>query len=1012
MVGRRVALLVATDRYQDTGLNRLAAPASDAEQLAAVLRNIRIADFEVTTLYNEPNYVVGRAIGDFYRDRRRDDLTLLYFTGHGVKDDDGNLYLAMTDTDRENLQFTGVQCEQIRAVMEVCRSQQKVLVLDCCYAGAFPLGLGIKGDPAVHALEQLGGRGCVVLTSSDAMQLSFEGNQVTEMGPASQRSGPSSLFTRFLIEGLRTGNADLNGDGDITLDELYSYVHDRVTDEQPLQRPKKKEDIEGRIYFAQNIHWTLPSRISDAVKSPYAPMKLSALEELRSLHYRGNATVKQHVLETVRALAGDDSKSVSGAASQFLSELIPQEERRQAEEAAQREAEETARRQAEETAQRQAEETARRQAEEAAQREAEETARRQAEEAAQREAEETARRQAEEAAQRQAEETARRQAEETAQRQAEETARRQAEEAAQRQAEETARRQAEEAAQRQAEETARRQAEEAAQRQAEETARRQAEEAAQRQAEETARRQAEEAAQRQAEETAATVDPVPGSGPADGAEMPAAVLVTGSDRPGGVTDDDARTLAPTATAVAGEGTPAAVATATAEGRPTGDLGTAAGSAEQADEPGWRTAVADAIADAPDILTADQRGLSDLDSLSDRPPPAQYPRRNIVHRPSTTAVWIGRHRLIALALTCAILGAAGAISFVLTSSAKSPNSTNATNPTGLVSPANPTSPANPPSYSRVVINLPAQYKTNTLVSSLAFNRSGTTLAIAQRAGICLWDAATVCNNNVNAYAWSVAFSPNGKTLATDDGTSGVISLWNVAAQQQTAPLTDPRSKGVTSVAFSLDGKILAAGDLNGSTYLWDVATHQQTAPLPDPQSKGVTSVAFSLDGKILAAGDLNGSTYLWDVATHQQTAPLPDPQSKGVTSVAFSLDGKILAAGDLNGSTYLWDVATHQRIAPLPDPQSKGVTSVAFSSDGTLAAGDGNGSTYLWDVATHQRIAALPDPQSKGVTSVAFRPDSKTLATGDEDGLAYLWYARLRVLVAVISMWSFSEITFV
>ena len=456
MVGRRVALLVATDRYQDTGLSRLAAPATDARQLAAVLRDIRIAGFEVTTLYNKPHYVVGRAIGNFYRDRRGNDLTLLYFTGHGVKGEDGQLYLAMTDTDRENLPFTGVPSEQIRAAMEGSRSRQKVLVLDCCYAGAFPVGLGIKGDPSVHALEQLGGRGCVVLTSSDAMQLSFEGNQVTETGLASLRSGPSSLFTRFLIEGLRTGKADLDGDGDITLDELYSYVHDRVTDEQPLQRPKKKEDIEGRICFAQNIYWTIPSRISDAVNGPYPPGKLSALEELRSLHYRGNAIVKQCVLETVRLLAGDDSKIVSGAAGQFLSELIPEEERRQAEETARarprkppsaRPREPPAARPREPPAARPRKPPAARprrppaaRPRRAAQREAEETARREAEETAQREAEETARREAEETAQREAEETARRQAEETAQREAEETARRQAEETAQREAEETARR--------------------------------------------------------------------------------------------------------------------------------------------------------------------------------------------------------------------------------------------------------------------------------------------------------------------------------------------------------------------------------------------------------------------------------------------------------------------------------------------------------------------------------------------------------------------------------------------
>jgi tetratricopeptide (TPR) repeat protein len=399
MGGRRVALLVATDRYQDSGLSRLAAPASDARRLAAVLSDMNIAGFEVTRLYNKPQHVVGRAIGDFYRDRRRDDLTLLYFTGHGVKDEAGNLYLAMTDTDRGNLQFTGVQAEQIRVAMDECLSRQKVLVLDCCYAGAFPAGLSAKGDSEVHALEQLTGRGCVVLTSSDAMQLSFEGDQVKETGPASLRSGPSSLFTRFLIEGLRTGKADLDGDGDITLDELYSYVHDRVTDEQPLQRPKIKEDVEGRICVAQNVNWTLPSRISDAISSPYASAKLSALEDLRGLYNRDNAIVKQRVLERVRTLSGDDSRSVSDAAHSFLSELAPESKNRQTGDQAERDAQEAARREA---ATREAEEQAAREAaaQEAARREAEERA---AREAARREAEERA---PQEAASQQAQEQA------------------------------------------------------------------------------------------------------------------------------------------------------------------------------------------------------------------------------------------------------------------------------------------------------------------------------------------------------------------------------------------------------------------------------------------------------------------------------------------------------------------------------------------------------------------------------------------------------------------------------
>lgn len=179
-MGRRVALLVATDSYEDGGLNRLTAPSDDVRELADVLNDPRIAEFEVKSLYNEPHYTIGKEIGKFYRDRRHDDLTLLYFTGHGVKDEGGQLYLAMTDTDRENLQFTGLQAEQIRMAMEQCRCRRNILVLDCCYAGAFPIG-STKGDDKVHAAEQLAGRGSVVLTSSDAMQLSFEGSKVSEM---------------------------------------------------------------------------------------------------------------------------------------------------------------------------------------------------------------------------------------------------------------------------------------------------------------------------------------------------------------------------------------------------------------------------------------------------------------------------------------------------------------------------------------------------------------------------------------------------------------------------------------------------------------------------------------------------------------------------------------------------------------------------------------------------------------------------------------------------------------
>jgi YVTN family beta-propeller protein len=247
-VGRRQALLIATYDHEDPTLRRLTSPAADVESLADVLRDPEIAAFEVTVLVNEPHHRVGAAVADLYRDRRRDDLTLLYFTGHGVKDEVGKLYLATSNTRRDDPLFSSLTAEQLDYAMENCASRQKILVLDCCYSGAFPAGRGIKGDTEVHTLEKFQGRGRMVLTASDSTQYAFEGNRVRG------RATPS-VFTRHLVEGLRAGAADLDGDGEITVDELYNYVHDHVVSEAPHQRPKMKSDVEGRIVIARNVAW-------------------------------------------------------------------------------------------------------------------------------------------------------------------------------------------------------------------------------------------------------------------------------------------------------------------------------------------------------------------------------------------------------------------------------------------------------------------------------------------------------------------------------------------------------------------------------------------------------------------------------------------------------------------------------------------------------------------------------------------------------------------------------------
>lgn len=318
MSENRAALIVASYRYEDPGLRQLVAPPQDAEALARVLKAANIGDFEVQVVLNKPSHTVSQAIEAFFADRRRDDLLLLYFSGHGIKDEDGQLYFATPDTRRKLLRSTAVASALVNDVMRRSRSRRQVLLLDCCYSGAFARGLLAKADVAMGTRERFEGQGRVVLTASDAMQYSFEGDAI-------EGRGVQSIFTRTLVRGLETGEADADGDGLISLDELYDYVHDRVVDEMPQQRPGKWAfDVQGEIVVARNPRAVarpaqLPLPLRQAIESSLPSVREAAVRELARLLHGHDANFAEAARAALTQLAEDDSRQVSASAADALS---------------------------------------------------------------------------------------------------------------------------------------------------------------------------------------------------------------------------------------------------------------------------------------------------------------------------------------------------------------------------------------------------------------------------------------------------------------------------------------------------------------------------------------------------------------------------------------------------------------------------------------------------------------------------------------------------------------------
>ncbi len=231
----KFALLIGVSEYdyQDEDLKPLSAAVKDVEAMQRVLVNPEMGGFaasNITVLKNPQPQAVREAIFHLFFNRQKNDLLLFYFSGHGIKDERGQLYLSTRETKKQNSKLvtpSAVPASVLHENINDSRSLQQVIILDCCFSGAITQGMTVKSDGTVNVQEQLGGKGRAILTSSTSAQYSFE-----------QEGSELSIYTRYLVEGIETGAADKDTDGWISIDELHEYASTKVQEAAPAMTPK------------------------------------------------------------------------------------------------------------------------------------------------------------------------------------------------------------------------------------------------------------------------------------------------------------------------------------------------------------------------------------------------------------------------------------------------------------------------------------------------------------------------------------------------------------------------------------------------------------------------------------------------------------------------------------------------------------------------------------------------------------------------------------------------------
>jgi Caspase domain len=329
----RHALLIGVSEFADTRLARLNAPIDDVIGLRDILRDSSRGRFDSIELSINDDFVAMRDhLSRFFHDRAPDDLLLLYYSGHGILGRGNRLFLATTGSNLDRPRDRSISCKEIREVIEDCRAEQQIVVLDCCHSGAF-VEHAKAAAPAPAVTEETfssGDAGLYVLTATDAMQFAWDGAELRAGNEALNRF---SQFTSWIVEGLEEGEAAPD-DEQITMDALYRYLFRRARSAGAACTPQRfVQGGVGDLVISHNpfAGWSqvdpqTTATLIGALEAEEFRMRLGAVAELAQQLAEGNSMAARSARQLLqRRLERERDYLVRTAITKALQENWPAE---------------------------------------------------------------------------------------------------------------------------------------------------------------------------------------------------------------------------------------------------------------------------------------------------------------------------------------------------------------------------------------------------------------------------------------------------------------------------------------------------------------------------------------------------------------------------------------------------------------------------------------------------------------------------------------------------------------